>query len=81
MRQTPDGYLWLGKLLGGLAYDRGNKFDFKVCDCDDTPSRLPAGTGFGRMKLGQTAEAINKVYCVNATIESWHEHMTLDLSW
>jgi hypothetical protein len=41
---------------------------------------IHCGTGFGEMKPGHTAEAINKVYFVMATMEEWHARMRSEMS-
>ena len=43
-------------------------------------SCIHCGAGFGELKPGQTAEALNKVYFVKSTLEQWHERMTRELS-
>ncbi len=43
-------------------------------------SCIHCGTGFGPIKPGQTAEAVNKVYFVEATLEAWHRRMEKDLA-
>ena len=40
---------------------------------------IHCGTGFGEMKPGQTATAINKVYFVEATLAGWHQRMQAEL--
>jgi hypothetical protein len=38
-------------------------------------SCIHCGTGFGEVKPGQTAEAINKVYFLEASLDQWHRRM------
>jgi hypothetical protein len=42
-------------------------------------SCIHCGAGFGELKPGQTAEAVNKVYFVASTLEAWHRRMTAEL--
>ncbi len=41
---------------------------------------IHCGTGFGELKPGQTAEAVNIVYFVESTLANWHHRMKADLS-
>jgi hypothetical protein len=43
-------------------------------------SCIHSGTGFGRVEPGQTAEALNRVYLLLATLEEWYERMRADLN-
>ena len=42
-------------------------------------SCIHCGTGFGEVKPGQTAEAVNIVYFVEATLAVWHQRMKAEL--
>jgi len=42
-------------------------------------SCIHCGTGFGEVKPGQTAEALNIVYFVESTLADWHRRMKADL--
>lgn len=42
-------------------------------------SCIHCGTGFGEMKPGQTATAINKTYFVESTLADWHRRMQQEL--
>ena len=42
-------------------------------------SCIHSGTGFGEMKPGQSATAVNKTYFVEATLADWHQRMTAEL--
>jgi hypothetical protein len=42
-------------------------------------SCIHCGTGFDEVRPGQTAQAINIVYFVESTLESWHRRMQADL--
>lgn len=43
-------------------------------------SCIHCGTGFGEVKPGQTAEAVNIVYFVAAALPEWHRRMQADLA-
>jgi len=43
-------------------------------------SCIHSAAGFGRLEPGQTAEAVNRVYCVEAPLEAWHKRMKADLA-
>jgi hypothetical protein len=42
-------------------------------------SCIHSGTGFGEVRPGQTAEAVNRVYLVEATLEAWHRRLTAEM--
>ena len=42
-------------------------------------SCIHCGTGFGEVKSGQTAEALNKVYFVETSLENWHRRMKTEI--
>lgn len=43
-------------------------------------SCIHCGTGFGEMKPGQSAEAVNKTYFVEASLADWHQRMRAELA-
>ena len=43
-------------------------------------SCIHCGTGFGEVKPGQTATAMNKVYFAEASLADWHRRMTAELA-
>jgi hypothetical protein len=43
-------------------------------------SCIHCGTGFGEMKPGQTATAVNKAYFVESTLAEWHRRMKQELT-
>ena len=43
-------------------------------------SCIHCGTGFGEVKPGETAEATNRVYFVETTLQAWHPRMKADMA-
>ena len=43
-------------------------------------SCIHCGTGFGELKPGQSAEAVNKTYFVEAPLADWHQRMKAELA-
>lgn len=43
-------------------------------------SCIHSATGFGEVRPGQTARAVNRTYFVEARLEDWHARMTRDLA-